>query len=734
MWYDKYFAALPESEKKLLQSYFEKIEKGLTLPRQEAEKAYKAMGKLSQAITDSNFIEKFAKILSTAFQLTPQEITCLKGMMQSSRNITSFTKDEEYLTLIKIAKTLTNYSNQFRARPSLNTLFNQLNNDDAFKKIIGIIKSANLTDVLAVELVKIQYKSNYTVSFRTAELMTHINNAGKLSELPEKAFDRLAERLITNINKEINNQQDRIADASKKSIFKKILKNQNVSDSEAKKLVNIYYLLSAVNKISILPKQVGDKLTQLDKQRLSKQKSSTPFNLQKLLEKVGKGEKLTPFQALYLHGYITKTQLELPPSERTKLDKALQKIPADLLKRAENYQKELVNSKTLATIKTIMQQIRDKQYANQKEGVFIKFPYTNAEIRQTHNYMEIRISKAANKKIFTADGINALIQAGTLGMEKVVRHHHGRDGSGHGTHDSILRYEAGFSSKPTIAKIYDVTKDTSNKDPEILIRNPQDITILEYHPNHSILLTIFRHVQKVFVEPGVDLKPNMALGTYAIQPQYMKTDAGKKRQAKIIKEKKDYTGLVREHLHIARKSMTKAQLDQLTKDQWANQLKSLTGGNITTDDSATRKEARRIIKDETGFMLPLSNPDDYHIIALFTEDHPLNKKLRADVSNKWGKNVQSIAKQNNIASVSKDSPELAKMRLLIAEMKKASYFDYLMLDTIADMLEKVRILLLQVDAQNKQIRELTEISTEARTLAVGVYKEYVSKDVRIITE
>nr|MCH9852556.1 hypothetical protein [Alphaproteobacteria bacterium] len=226
MWYDKYFAALPSNEKNLLQSYFEKLEKGLTLPRQEADKAYKAMTKLSQAINDSNFIERFAKILGTAFQLTPQEITCLKGMMQSSRNITSFTKDEEYLAIIKIAKTLTIYSNQFRTRPSLNTLFNQLNNDTAFKSILGIIKSIPLSDALAVEFVKIQYKPNYAGSSRTNELIKQLDNGGKLSSLPEKAFNQLMNYRVKMLKLEKTDA----------SILMKIEKNQTLTEAEKMQL------------------------------------------------------------------------------------------------------------------------------------------------------------------------------------------------------------------------------------------------------------------------------------------------------------------------------------------------------------------------------------------------------------------------------------------------------------------------------------------------------------------
>ncbi len=79
--------------------------------------------------------------------------------------------------------------------PNLNSFFNLLHSDKAFEAIIGIIKTANLSDALATELIKAQYKSSYSPSSRTDELTKAIIKVDKFLILPDKAFHHLTTHL-----------------------------------------------------------------------------------------------------------------------------------------------------------------------------------------------------------------------------------------------------------------------------------------------------------------------------------------------------------------------------------------------------------------------------------------------------------------------------------------------------------------------------------------------------------
>ncbi|MCH9852311.1 MAG: hypothetical protein K0U45_02275, partial [Alphaproteobacteria bacterium] len=207
-------------------------------------------------------------------KVKPQEIDALKRMVQSSRNITSFTKDEEYLTLIKIAKTLTHYHNQFRPMPHLNNFINQLNNDTAFKSILGIIKSANLSDALAIELVKAQYKQNYAASNNTSELITQLTSKGKLSAVPIKAVKNIA----NNIVKDLNLSDDALTLELVKAQYQKSYAPSNVTG----KLITA---IDGKSKLSSLPDVAFHNLTT----HIGKKFTFSDDNITKLqkLEKTG---------------------------------------------------------------------------------------------------------------------------------------------------------------------------------------------------------------------------------------------------------------------------------------------------------------------------------------------------------------------------------------------------------------------------------------------------------------
>ncbi|MCH9845037.1 MAG: hypothetical protein K0U39_05965, partial [Alphaproteobacteria bacterium] len=187
--------------------------------------------------------ESNALIAGLVFRLTPKETDAIKRIAQSRPAMSSLTSDDEYLAIIKIVKKLPSHNSVIQCLANLSTFFNQLNSDGAFKKIIGIIKSANLTDALAIELVKAQYKQNHVGSSRTNELIKQLDNRSKLSELPEKAFNQLMNYRVKMLKLEKTDA----------SIFMKIEKNQTLTEAEKMQLHQ--QLASNQQSITDLPKK-----------------------------------------------------------------------------------------------------------------------------------------------------------------------------------------------------------------------------------------------------------------------------------------------------------------------------------------------------------------------------------------------------------------------------------------------------------------------------------------------
>nr|MCH9844056.1 hypothetical protein [Alphaproteobacteria bacterium] len=274
MSHDTHLATLSPVDKKYLHVCLEKIDKRQPLSSHDVKNGCQAIGKISKAINERILIEKFIKIFTTAFQLKPQEIDALKRMVQSSRTMGALTKDEEYLTIIKIAKALTHYHNQFRPMPHLNNFINQLSNDTAFKSILGIIKSANLSDALALELLKAQYKQNYVASSNPGELINQLTSKDKLSAIPTNAAKNIAQTIL----KDLNLSDDALRLELVRTQYQKKYAPSSVTD----KLITA---IESKTKLSALPDATFNNLTT----HIGKKFTFSDANITKLqkLEKTG---------------------------------------------------------------------------------------------------------------------------------------------------------------------------------------------------------------------------------------------------------------------------------------------------------------------------------------------------------------------------------------------------------------------------------------------------------------
>ena len=493
------------------------------------------------------------------------------------------------------------------------------------------------------ELCKAQCQQNFAGDSQTDELIQKIDQANKLSELPEKAFDNLSSYLIKQVNDNVHHNDAKIDDNSKSEAFKKALKNQNLSDDEAQKILPTYDELCANNKNSVLPRTLDDKCKQLGTEQDNKQKSSAPFNVQNLLNK--------------------------------------------LVEKATDYQKELIDPKAIEVIGQVIEQIQNEENRLANDGIYV--PELNAHLKPTSNFMEIR--PVDELKLTLDTTISNLLENPNM-LPKFegdfLSRHEGVDFTGIGENDGILTYQYGFEVKPDIAKVLGSTDDISS--PSLREREAKNITIVEYHYLHGVLLSTFRHVQEVpsSIVSGVALTQNQQMGSYVIKQAYL-TAKHKEEMAK------DKNYIAKEHVHIERKYANADTIKGFTIQELENRLK-----NVQEDNGA---EIKNEVATSTHLVQPMIIGNDYHAIALFTPESDLNKQFMQEMQQNWLKDTASLIKKEKITTP-RDAYQYLKNKVVR---------DRLMLNTIAEILIKVKLLLEQVGETNSALERLIQIAQQS---------------------
>ena len=530
----------------------------------------------------------------------------------------------------------------------------------------------NLSEPLMTELCKAQCQQNFAGNHQTDELIQKIDQAGKLSELPETAFNNLSSYLIKQVNDNVHHDA-KIDDSSKSEAFKKALKNQSLSDDEAQKILPTYDELCANNKNSVLPRTLDDKCKQLGTEQDNKQKSSAPFNVQNLLNKLAGGQSLTPFQALYLHRYLSKEQKYMPPHYRVNVDKMLANIPSELVEKAADYQKELIDPKAIEVIGQVIEQIQNEENRLANDGIYV--PELNAHLKPTSNFMEIR--PVDELKLTLDTTISNLLENPNM-LPKFegdfLSRHEGVDFTGIGENDGILTYQYGFKVKPEIAKVFDITHSTTKGEAT------KDLTILEYHPKYGVLLTTFRHLKterppyQFNISISDNLSANQKIGTYRI----FGTDE-------------------KEHVHIERYYADKNAVStfiEAGEEFKLQQFKTAHYYSINNDNAND---------DVAKLVQPMIKGNDYHAIALFTPHSDLNKQFMQEMQQNWLKDTASLIKKEKITTP-RDAYQYLKNKVVR---------DRLMLNTIAEILIKVKLLLEQVGETNSALERLIQIAQQS---------------------
>ncbi len=734
MSYAQCLASLSGNDKNNLQACLDKLDKRQNPSSSEAKNCSLAIGKLNKVITDKPLIDHFIKLLSMAFQLNSQETDVLKRLMQSSRTMSALTNDTEYLTIIKIAKNLQNYHQRFRPMPNLNSFFNLLHSDKAFESIIGIIKSANLSDALAIELLKAQYKSSYSPSSRTDELNKAIIKVDKLSILPDKAFHNLTTHLgkkfsFTTDNIKILQQLEKngnknlaetlynaFKDKSNIQYMPKITREllQNINKAAKKEGMEDYFKAIAniplsqfvkaqltdyqtlLIKIEQGAKPTNDELKKLDLlhdelkrhnkldampnrsqaylenyQLEQDLKKKAPLNAQKLLEKLKNNQTLTVFQAFYLTAYLNEKRSKSANSNVPEIHASITHILQKLPQDVRNKAAELGELKNPKLLEVI-DNVVEQIRAEEKRLSNRQFfvKEYGVYLKITSNYMEPRIDR--DDKDVMLEIIKNANKKSAGEIAKAI------------DQDIQFRYHeaadftaSGLKTDPTLYYI----KDTQ-VNPTISIvlhvadtitsgRATKDITILEYNENSDkMVLTTFRHTQ-LSVE-GLPL----AIGT----PIKNRTAIG----TAMINENKN------EHTHIEKRTINVAKMKDWIENNIKKDFKTAirnNGESIVNEINATENKNPNFSQLREG----ISQNDDQYAIALFTPSSNLGKKIMQQAEKDWKERANRIIQEKNVTTI-----DIEKANQIYKQINKPIYRDLSTLNTIITILLKMKIMLEQV--------------------------------------
>ena len=686
MYIDTLIQGMPDSSVEKVTDCLQKLETNNYISTQEAKDAYEICKNHHSYLSDDDAKMGLIRLCAKAWEFNDIEMRALEHIRQRRETLQNLSEPQYYASIVNIAQKINFQYDYFRPISEINQTFNELSNDRDLRTLLDINRYLNLSEPLMVELMKSQCQQNFAGNHQTDELIQKIDQAGKLSELPEKAFDNLSSYLIKQVNDNVHHDA-KIDDNSKSEAFKKALKNQSLSDDEAQKILPTYDELCANNKTSVLPRKLDDKFKQLGTEQDNKRKSSAPFNVQNLLNKLAGGQSLTPFQALYLHRYLSKEQKYMPPHYRVNVDKMLANIPSELVEKAADYQKELIDPKAIEVIGQVIEQIQNEENRLANDGIYV--PELNAHLKPTSNFMEIR--PVDELKLTLDTTISNLLENPNM-LPKFegdfLSRHEGVDFTGIGENDGILTYQYGFEVKPDIAKVLGSTDDISS--PSLREREAKNITIVEYHYLHGVLLSTFRHVQEVpsSIVSGVALTQNQQMGSYVIKQAYL-TAKHKEEMAK------DKNYIAKEHVHIERKYANADTIKGFTIQELENRLK-----NVQEDNSA---EIKNEVATSTHLVQPMIIGNDYHAIALFTPESDLNKQFMQEMQQNWLKDTASLIKKEKITTP-RDAYQYLKNKVVR---------DRLMLNTIAEILIKVKLLLEQVGETNSALERLIQIAQQS---------------------
>ncbi len=633
------------------------------------------------------------------------------------------------------------------------------------------------------ELCKAQCQQSFTGNHQTDELIQKIDQAGKLSELPEKAFDNLMnyrgkqlnfnEKTIESLKKiekkatlteqeksslayEIASNPHHISQLpqeSKKNVdetfsnkneemkkffeliepeklsshvkselpiyeqlLSRIENGQKPSDHELQKLDILHDELVRYNMLDAMPNRAQSFL-EIHQTKQEVQKAPAGKQVNDILEKIfnsNSSVKLEPMEAVYLNIYLNRHGATIPHNINRQIRNQLATDFQDIYQTART---EFIDPESLTVIDQVVDQISREEYRLSGNGVDI--PEIGMNIKQTSEFMEIRFTDKSSQIKATLnltdkedfkDLITKPEHSFWQGLD--FRTHKGVDFSTYGDNDGTVKYQYGFTSKPEIVQVLSVANSSTYNN--YLEKNlpTKDITILEYHPEHGVLLTTFRHLQNTPYKVGkgnmLTLDAGAELGSY----QLNKIDKPEGQKDKNIKE----------HIHIERKHADSNSLRNFINHKAELDLNTFI--KVHNDTQSTKD----INDDVVQLVQPMIDGNDYHAIALFTPNSPLNQKLLANFKQHWrdynhdliaaGKlNLQSGKKENNI-------------QLIVDYINASALRDQLKLEVINKMLIKLQLFLTHFGDTNSKLDSLIQ---KTQQTAIKLREQHVPEKFKIIS-
>ncbi|MCH9843879.1 MAG: hypothetical protein K0U39_00050, partial [Alphaproteobacteria bacterium] len=639
-----------------------------------------------------------------------------------------------------------------RALSKINHFFNNLSNQAEFKKLLTAVSSVSLTSEEIAELMMAQYKQNYSFSPRTSELLNKIDASRKLADLPDTAFSNLMTFILRhqlnfvagnnafNLAKHIKNLQviEKTGNGDKdltKALYatfkdkgnirflpkksRELLQNMHKTAQKAgmdnyfKAIANIplsqfvkaqlSYYQDLLIKIEQGAKPSADELKKLDLlhdelkrhnkldampnrsqaylenyQLEQDLKKNAPLNVNTLLKKLNDKKTLTVFQAFYLISQLKENQRKLltdgkHPSS-IEITKTLAHLPQDVRDKAAELE-ELKNSKLLGVIDKVIDQIRaeerrlsSRQFYVDELGAYLKLGSQFMEVRVKNKGLGTQKGDTPEKKLI--DLFENKKQGKIISGQDIAnilesfsfRYHKGIDYTA--DNRGTFNYVKDTKIQPTLAILYDSFIEDEKK-------QEYTVVVLEFNPEKGLLVSIFRHVKQVdsTIFANMPLKNGQRLGTYEF------TSGNKK-----------------EHPHIEKLRVEAKDLqDYITKgvnEQIQLNLKAFKEKFALT--FANKKQPT----DEVFQLTFLSRKDDdYHSIALFTPGSKLYQQLLPKMKEKWLGRAAEWANKDTINTMD-DFYGLIALPALRDQLK---------LETIIDILLKMKILLAEIGESNAKL-------------------------------
>ena len=624
MYIDTLIQGMPDSSVEKVTDCFQKLETNNYIGTQEAKDAYEICKNHHSYLSDDDAKMGLIRLCAKAWEFNDIEMRALEHIRQRRETLQNLSEPQYYASIVNIAQKINFQYDYFRPISEINQTFNELSNDRDLRTLLDINRYLNLSEPLMVELMKSQYQQSFNGNHQTDELIQRIDQAGKLSELPETAFNNLSSYLIKQVNDNVHHDA-KIDDSSKSEAFKKALKEQSLSDDEAQKILPTYDELCANNKNSVLPRKLDDKCKQLEAEQKSKQKSIAPAKIQELFNKFESNQNLSPLQTYHLYRYVNHSlDHDMPPHDRIKFERIFQDIPSELRVKGAQWD-ELFDDKSIAVIAGVLEQIKSEHSGGTKK---FTVPYLtkdgkSVELHITSNFMELRVLGGSDKS-----SINSFIEKVKKGdypngIPKDIagfkfRVHEGIDVTGWG-HDGVAIYRPASkinASSATIINTYPDSEGTS-------------IIIMEFNNETGVLFTTLRHLDVLKVKKGDKLEDRQPLGSYRLKE--VDKDGLKRYQHPHIEQ------LIIEKIDFPKDSENLlGELQKLYQRYESESGKYTAQKDLTKDITEAELQSAQFMNSKTVQMLnPLRHGNDYHSVSLLTTGTSLNQELLNAMESEW---------------------------------------------------------------------------------------------------